>query len=39
MEVAAMHGKSKMVELGALVLRSSDWLSIEVLSADHPKQG
>jgi hypothetical protein len=37
MELAVMHGKSKMVERAALVLRSFDWLSIEVLSAHHPK--
>jgi hypothetical protein len=38
MELAAMHGKRKMVERGALVLRSFDWSSIKILSADHPKR-
>ena len=31
-------GKSRPVERGALVLRSFDWISMEVLSADNPKR-
>jgi hypothetical protein len=31
-------GKSKIVERGALTLRSFNWPSIEALSADHPKE-
>lgn len=34
--LAAMHGKSDVVERGVVVLPVVDWMSIDNLSAGHP---